>query len=462
MVFKSALTVAIVGRPNVGKSTLFNRLVGHKAAIVLDQPGVTRDWQQEEVDWQGLRFQLIDTAGFEQTMADSVAKKAQLASWSILAKSDLILFVVDARAGLINDDFDIARQLRKLSKPIILVVNKAEGNVNPELTQMIAKIAIGEGVYVSAEHNIGLADLYHAIQPYFTETYQQSSDNHLSIQENLQEAESSKRDIKLVIVGRPNVGKSSIVNAFLQDERVITSPVAGTTRDTIWVNWQYQERQFQLIDTAGIRKKANVHHELEKLSIDETKKAIKQAHVVLLVIDAVSEFEQQDITIANMADEEGKPLVIALNKWDVVQDKNECMVNFRKKLQQSLPQNKGLRFVPVSAQSRFNLYLLLDEVIQIFDVWNSQFSQKQLENWLGDALYQMSPPLISRRPWLIKGVKQVGVRPLTILILSNFQDNIPEAYHKYLINRLRENFDLRGVPVRLRYTKKFTAKKQPK
>lgn len=444
-------TVAIVGRPNVGKSTLFNRLVGHKAAIVYDQPGVTRDWQEETVSWGDMEFKLVDTAGFQNHFSSSLSAKAQTISWDVLKNVDLILFVVDGRVGVIGEDRDIANRLRKLSKPMRAVANKIEGKIDPDLISSLNNLGLGEGLFVSAEHGLGLADLYQTIY----QGYQKFLTASPSLSIALNAEEEKVFPIKLAIIGRPNVGKSSLINAFLKQERLITSPEAGTTRDTIWLKWHYRGHQLELIDTAGLRKKAKVLDELEKISTDETEKAIKQANIVVLVVDINSGLEGQDLSIANQAEKEGKALIIALNKWDLISDKNSFMVNFRKKLENSLPQSKGMRFVPVSAKTSFNLELLLQEVIQIYDVWNMSFTTLQLNQWLGQSMDNMPPPLVSRRQWNIKAIKQTSTRPPTIMILSNLTENLPESYQKYLVNRLRDEFDMRGVPIRLRFTKRF-------
>lgn len=442
-------TVAIVGRPNVGKSTLFNRLVGHKAAIVYDQPGVTRDWQEEMVSWNDMEFKLVDTAGFENHFSNSVAAKAQTISWDILKNVNLILFVVDGRVGVTGEDRDIVNRLRKLSKPIRAVANKIEGKIDPDLISSLNNLGLGEGLFVSAEHGLGLADLYQGIYQGYQSFLTVSGLSLSTINEE------KAFSIKLAIIGRPNVGKSSLINAFIKEERLITSPEAGTTRDTIWLKWAYRGYNLELIDTAGLRKKAKILDEVEKISTNETEKAIKQANIVILVVDINSGLEGQDLSIANQAEKEGKALIIALNKWDLIVDKNSFMVNFRKKLENSLPQSKGMRFVPVSAKTSFNLELLLQEVIQIYDIWNISFTTQQLNQWLGQSLHNMPPPLVSGRQWNIKAIKQTGTRPPTIMILSNLTENLPESYQKYLVNRLRDEFDMRGVPIRLRFTKKF-------
>ena len=386
------LTVAILGRPNVGKSTLFNRLAGRKLALVHEEPGVTRDRREAEARLQDLRFQVIDTAGLEEAAPEALETRMRQQTERALENADLVLLLIDARAGLTALDQHFARWLRRQDVPLVLVANKCEGRAaEPGLAEAYS-LGLGDPVPLSAEHGLGLSDLRDAIAPHAEARAAEVPDTPED------EAEAGEGGpLQLAIVGRPNVGKSTLVNRLLGEERVLTGPEAGITRDSIAVAWSYGGREFQLVDTAGLRKRAKVEAKLEKMSVADTLRAIRFAQVVVLVLDANEGLERQDLTIARHTIDEGRALVIALNKWDACADREAALQQVKDRLERSLPQVRGLSYVTVSALEGRNLNRLMDAVLAAYRVWNARVPTAGLNRWL-EAVTEAHPPPMSKGP----------------------------------------------------------------
>ena len=453
--------VAIVGRPNVGKSTLFNRLVGKRLAIVHDQPGVTRDRRKGDAYLLGLEFTVIDTAGLEEASGDNTEARMRKQTDLAVIEADVALFVVDARAGITPMDRHYADLLRKQKTPIVLVVNKCEGRAGePGLMESYA-LGLGEPVPLSAEHGEGLSDLLDALLPFAPPEADRHNDEDddefappdVALDENGDPVIVDTRPLRplnLAIVGRPNVGKSTLVNRLIGEERLLTGPEAGLTRDAITVEWEYKGREIKLIDTAGLRRKAQISDSLEKLSVGNTLESIRMAEVVMLVMDAAQILDKQDLTIARMVVEEGRGLVIAINKWDIVDDQQTALNRLSDRLETSLPQVRGLPTITISALSGKGLDRLMDAVVQTHKVWNKRISTSKLNRWLEDALEQHPPPALERgRRIRIRYATQVKARPPTFVLFTSKPDQLPDSYTRYLVNSLRETFDLPGVPIRV-------------
>jgi GTP-binding protein len=431
------LTIAIVGRPNVGKSTLFNRLAGKKLAIVHDTPGVTRDRQEARVELDGVPMRLIDTAGFEEGQAGSLSHRMTEQTRTAIADADVCLFVVDVRAGVTAGDEIIAQALRRSGKPVVLAMSKSEARERPNEADVYA-LGFGDPIPVSAEHALGIGELVDALAQYAPE----------------EEAEAGTEGeelgpLKLAIVGRPNVGKSSLFNRLLGEERALTSPEAGTTRDAVIAKWKAGDREILLHDTAGLRKKARVAgHTLEELSVDSTLEAIRFAECVVVMIDATAPFEKQDLTIADLIAREGRAVVFAVNKWDLVEHRGGKITELREKLDRLLPQIWGAPLIAVSARTGEGLDRLLPAIEEADRAWNLRVSTSQLNKFLEDALQRHPPPAISGRRVRVRYMTQVKARPPTFALFGNQLDALPEHYVRYLTNELRTAFDLKGIPMR--------------
>ncbi len=458
--------LAIVGRPNVGKSTLFNRLVGKQLAIVYDTPGVTRDWKENPARLGDLEFLAVDTAGIEKAVkGDVILTGMKEQTEKLLQKVDAVLFVVDGRTGLTEADKTIGLILRKLDVPVVLVANKCEGR--QDLSDIYG-LGLGEPIPISAAHGTGLADLYDALQPHLS---QPDDDRGDGVSDAMQEIESVEaiearaaassdddapvltsrrpdKPIHLALVGRPNVGKSTLLNAFLGEERVLVSPIAGTTRDTISSDWQWNDQRFRLVDTAGLRRKARIDEKLEKMATAETLRVVRLAEIVVLVLDANIALEQQDLTIADLVLREGRALVIALNKWDTVKEQAALLREIRFRLDESLQQAKGIAVVPISALKGRKLDQLLAAVIDTYDVWDKRVSTGQLNRWLDVMVESHAPPLVDGRRIKIRYMTQRKGRPPTFVLFCGTHAKPPESYLRYLTNGLRERFDFPGVPIR--------------
>ena len=430
------LTVAIVGRPNVGKSTLFNRLAGKKLAIVHDTPGVTRDRHEAVAELGPLSLRLIDTAGFEEGEAGSLSHRMTEQTRLAIAEADVCMFCIDGREGITTGDEIIAAALRRSGKPVVLVANKREGRAKPNEAEAYA-LGFGEPIAVSAEHALGIIDLMEALLPFAKD-----------------EAEDAVEDgidgpLKLAIVGRPNVGKSSLFNRLLGEERALTSPEAGTTRDAVIAQWSSGEREILLHDTAGLRKKARAAgHVLEELSIHSTLEAIRFAECVVVMIDATAPFEKQDLTIADLIAREGRAIVFAVNKWDLIENRTGMVSDLRERLDKLLPQVAGAPLIGISAKTGEGVDRLLPAILEADRAWNTRIPTAQINRFLKDALERHPPPAVSGRRVRVRYMTQAKSRPPTFALFGNQLDALPEHYQRYLQNELREAFNLRGVPLR--------------
>lgn len=441
------LKLAIVGRPNVGKSTLFNRLAGKKLALVHDTPGVTRDRREADTELRSLSLTLIDTAGFEEGADGSLATRMTAQTLAAIDEADVCLFVIDARDGITAGDEIIAETLRRSGKPIILTANKSEGRGHVETVADAYRLGFGEAVAVSAEHNLGVEDLIDALSPFAIETEQQESDEPKTASE-----EPERRPLRLAIVGRPNVGKSSLFNYILGTERSLTGPEAGLTRDSIAAPWMAENgRAVLLHDTAGLRKSARAAgHMLEQMSIASTLDAIRFADCVIIIIDATQPFEKQDLTIADMIEKEGRAVVFAVNKWDLVEDRGGVISKLRRQVDESLPQLVGAPLIAISARSGEGINRLLPAVLHADRAWNTHIATSTLNRFLEQALSRHAPPAVKGRRVRIRYMTQPKVRPPTFALFGNQLTALPDAYLRYLTNGLREAFDLEGTPIRLR------------
>ncbi|MBP2314987.1 ribosome biogenesis GTPase Der [Azospirillum soli] len=450
-----SFTVALVGRPNVGKSTLFNRLAGKKLALVDDTPGVTRDWRSAPARMGGLSFTVIDTAGLEDVTDDSLEARMRRQTERALERADVALFIIDARAGITPLDRHFAALLRKGKTPVILVANKAEGKAGAPGLYESFELGLGEPIPLSAEHGEGMADLVQALMPYAKEEEKAeeaaavAEGEELPIGDQPEPEEEKTRPIQIAIVGRPNVGKSTLLNSLIGEERVLTGPEAGMTRDAITVDWEWRGRKFKLVDTAGMRKRARVEAKVEKLAVADALRVIRLANVVVLVVDASQILDKQDLTIARMVVEEGRALVLAVNKWDAVEDRAMALRQVEDKLQAALAQIKGVEVVTISALHGKKLDTLLDSVLATYAQWNRRIPTAQLNRWIGGVLEHHPPPLVEGRRVKIRYVTQVKTRPPTFALFVNKPLDLPESYHRYLISHLRDTFELPGVPVRL-------------
>ena len=452
-------TVAIVGRPNVGKSTLFNRLVGRRSALVHDRPGVTRDRRSGRGEIAGLVFTVIDTAGFEDTTADTLEGRMRAQTEKAVTDADVALLLVDARAGITPMDGHFAALLRKNQTPVVLVANKCEGRGGLEGLYDAFHLGLGEPLAVSAEHGEGLEGLYHALAPFGppqTENLEQDGDNAL-FTDNLIEKEPEDdppRPLQLAIIGRPNTGKSTLINRLIGDDRLLTGPEPGVTRDAISVDWTYKGCAIRLVDTAGVRRRARVTDAVEKLSVGETFEAVKMAEVVILVLDAAAVLDKQELTLARHVVEEGRALVITLNKWDAVKEKNAALQTLSDKLQTSLVQVRGIPTVTTSGRTGQRVDALMDEVLRIHGVWNTRVPTAALNRWLAEATRGHPPPLSMHKQRVkLRYMTQAKARPPTFVIFSSRPTDLPDAYKRYLVNGLRDNFSLDGVPIRLHLRK---------
>jgi GTPase len=431
------LTVAIIGRPNVGKSTLFNRLVGQRLALVDDTPGVTRDRREGEGRLGGLDLRVIDTAGLDEAEAGSLDSRIQEQTQRALVDADVALFLIDARAGVTPLDRHFAQLLRRGKTPVVLVANKAEGrSAESGLFEAFA-LGLGEPVAISAEHGEGMGELYAALAGF------------ADMRDDASAAPDDERPLQLAIIGRPNVGKSTLVNRLLGEERVLTGPEAGITRDAIAVLWQWRSRRVRLFDTAGLRRRAKVESKLEKLSVADTLRAIRFAEVVVLVMDGTQGLEKRDLTIAELVEDEGRAVVLAVNKWDLVTDKSATLRDLRDRLQVSMPQLAGLRFVTLSARTGAGVAKLMPAVMETYAAWNKHIATPRLNRWLAGVQARHPPPLVHGRRLKLRYMTQANVRPPTFALFASKPAELPETYRRYLVNLLREDFDLPGVPIRM-------------
>ena len=435
------LSVAIIGRPNVGKSTLFNRLAGKKLAIVHDQPGVTRDRKMAPAKLRNLELMIIDTAGYEYSTVDNMESRMWKQTQMAIADADVCLFMIDARSGLQPYDELFASLVRKMQKPVILLANKCEGKKQEDAVFEAYKLGLGQPIPFSAEHGIGFDDLYMELLE-----IDEKKNAEAEKQDDVTEAE---RPIQIAFVGRPNVGKSTLVNALLGDERMLTGPEAGMTRDAITTEWQWQGQKFKLVDTAGLRRQAKVNDSLEKMSVESTMYAANMAQVVVLVLDADAVLDKQDLTIARKVIDEGRALVIAVNKWDIAK-RQEALEKLNYKLETSLTQVAGVPTVTISALKKEGLDKLMRAVQKVYKRWNLRIQTAPLNQWFAAVQEQNPAPLgKNKRRIKLKYITQAKTRPPSFFIFSSNPEGLPESYLRYLTNSLRQTFDLGGVPLRV-------------
>jgi GTPase len=444
--------IAIVGRPNVGKSTLFNRLTARRAALVSDEPGLTRDRREGEAALGGHRLTLVDTAGLEEAAPGSIPGRMRAQSEAAIAKAELVLFVLDARAGVTPVDSAFARAVRQSGRPVILVANKSEGRAGTEGFYEAFRLGLGEPVAISAEHGEGIGELVAGalaalgLKP---KGKAQGDGGDGSVAES----DGSLRPIRVAIVGRPNSGKSTLVNALLGEERMITGPEPGLTRDAVATDFVWGGRPVRLFDTAGLRRKARIVEAAEKLSASDAVRAIRFAEVVVLLVDAEHALEHQDLTIADLAETEGRALVVAVNKWDLVPDRQRSLKTLRETLAERLAQVPGVPLVTLSALAGQGLDRLQSAVFAAYERWNRRVPTPALNRWLGEALDRHTPPAAKGRRVRIRYMTQASARPPTFVAFCSQPQALPKAYLRYLTNSLRSTFDLPGVPIRLKLRK---------
>lgn len=457
-------TLALIGRPNVGKSTLFNRLAGKKLAIVDDRPGITRDWREAEGRLFDKKFRIVDTAGLEDSFDNSIHGRMRQQTENALAHADAALFMIDGREGVTPLDSHFAAWLRKRKLPVILALNKGENEraVQSALGEAYA-LGLGEPIIVSAEHGVGMEELYHALLPLMPEEDDadegdegddalfadldaiEGDEDFVFTQEDID----PEKPLKLAIVGRPNVGKSTLLNAIVDDQRVMTGPEAGITRDAIAVDWLYADRKFKLVDTAGMRRKSKVQDKIEKLSVEDSLRAIRLAQVVVLVLDGNAIFDKQDLQIAEHIVNEGRALIIAVNKWDAVRDKDAARAQILEKLEFSLAQIKDVPVVTLSALHGKNVERVLRSALDVYEVWNRRTTTGKLNRWLGVMESRNPAPLVDGRQNRLKYIAQIKTRPPTFALWVSRPEKLPGSYKRYIMNALRRDYDLPGVPIRL-------------
>ncbi|MDX7953487.1 ribosome biogenesis GTPase Der [Lichenihabitans sp. Uapishka_5] len=448
--------IAIIGRPNVGKSSLFNRLVGKKLALVDDQPGVTRDRREGEARLGDLRFTVIDTAGLDEDgNATSLNGRMRAQTEAAVADADGIFFMTDSRTGITPVDRHFADLVRRAGKPTILVANKAEGRAGTAGAYEAFDLGLGDPVALSAEHGEGMAELYGALLEALPEATQlvEEDEDEARDRGTFEEEDGSELDIskpvRIAVVGRPNAGKSTLLNAILGEERLLTGPEPGITRDSIGLTFDWHGRSLKLFDTAGLRKRARIDDKLEKLAAADALRAAKFAEVVILLLDATIPFEKQDLTIADLCEREGRGLVIGVNKWDLIEKRGATLTALREEADRLLPQVKGTPVIPVSGLNRQGLHALIEAALQVQEVWNRRIATAKLNRWLNGVIDQTPPPAVSGRRIKLRYMTQPKARPPSFVLFGNQLVDLPTSYQRFLVNGLRQAFDLPGVPIRL-------------
>ncbi|MFT6451932.1 MAG: GTP-binding protein [Halocynthiibacter sp.] len=453
-----SITLAIVGRPNVGKSTLFNRLVGKRLALVDDQPGVTRDLREGEARLGDLRFTVIDSAGLEEATDDSLQGRMRRLTERAVELADICLFLIDARAGVLPADRVFAEILRKKNANVILAANKAEGAAADAGVLEAWELGLGEPIRLSAEHGEGLNDLYSQLAPivdgFAERALQDEPETDVAVGEDDEDAPripTKANPLQVAVVGRPNAGKSTLINQLLGEERLLTGPEAGITRDAISVMLDWNGVPVRMFDTAGMRKKAKVQEKLEKLSVSDGLRAVKFAEVVVVLLDVEIPFEQQDLRIADLAEREGRAVVIAANKWDAEPEKNAKAKELREEFARLLPQLRGAPLIAVSAKTGKGLDKLAEAILKAHDVWNRRIPTARLNQWLISMVEAHPPPAPAGRRIKLRYMTQAKTRPPGFIVMCSYPDKMPESYKRYLVNGLREDFDMPGTPIRLTF-----------
>ncbi|MEO9685147.1 MAG: ribosome biogenesis GTPase Der [Tateyamaria sp.] len=452
------LTLAIVGRPNVGKSTLFNRLVGKRLALVDDQPGVTRDLREGAARLADLKFTVIDTAGLEEVTDDSLQGRMRRLTERAVDMADVCLFMIDARTGVTATDEVFADILRKRSAHVLLAANKGEGAAADAGVLEAYNLGLGEPIRMSAEHGEGLNDLYSQLQPLVDLHEQSLEDTDPEVDVDLDEDEddldaipmpTNAKPMQVAVVGRPNAGKSTLINQIVGEDRLLTGPEAGITRDAISLRTDWNGTPMRIFDTAGMRKKAKVQEKLEKLSVSDGLRAVKFAEVVVVLLDAAIPFEQQDLRIADLAEREGRAVVLAINKWDVEEDKQAKLRDLKESFERLLPQLKGAPLITVSAKTGRGIDRLHDAIMRAYDVWNRRVTTAQLNRWLSGMLEAHPPPAPQGKRIKLRYMTQVKARPPGFVVMCSHPDKMPDSYNRYLVNGLRLDFDMPGTPIRI-------------
>ena len=439
-----SFTVALIGRPNVGKSTLFNRLVGKKLALVDDQPGVTRDRRAGDAHLGDFDFTVIDTAGLEESAETSLTGRMRAQTEAAILDSDAVIFLIDVRAGITPTDRHFASLVRRAGKPVILLANKAEGKLGMMESYEAFELGLGDPIPFSGEHGEGLADLYEALRNIFPrEESNEYDDDHED------EDDHHERPLRIAIVGRPNAGKSTLINQLIGEERLLTGPEAGITRDSISVEWSYRGRPVKLYDTAGMRKRSKVEDKLEKLAVSDGLRAVKFAEVVVLLLDATIPFEKQDLAILSVIEREGRALVVGVNKWDLVVGEAGRFQRMVEDAERLISNVKGAQIIPLSGLTGSGTDQLMDACFKAAEIWSTRVSTGQINRWLEGVLEKHPPPAISGRRIKIRYATQVKARPPHFALFGSQLDGLPDSYTRYLINSLRETFNLPGTPIRL-------------
>lgn len=451
----SDFKLVLVGRPNVGKSSLFNRLTGRRLALVDDRPGVTRDRREGEGKLGELRFSVIDTAGFVNAKGDALEARMVAQMITGLDEADLILMVIDARAGVMGLDEQFAQMLRRKGKPVQVLANKCEAGAGQAGFYEAYGLGLGEPIAVSAEHGDGMRDLYEVVRAAMASETDEGEEPETEPEPGLEDDERklSDRPIRIAVIGRPNAGKSTLINQLIGEERMLTGPEAGITRDAISVEWAYQGQKIKLFDTAGMRKKARISEKLEALSVADGLRAIKFAEVVVVLMDAEAPFEKQDLQLADLVAREGRAIVVALNKWDKITEKSRYIKEIKEKVERLLPQISGVELVTFSALTGKAVDRLMPAVFRAWEIWNTRVSTARLNRWLEQAVQRHTPPVVSGRRIKLRYMTQVKARPPCFVTFCNRPDSLPDSYKRYLINGLRKDLNLPGVPIRVSYKK---------